>query len=244
MSGPLVSCVMPTFDRRAFVPRAIRYFQRQDHPDRELLVVDDGTDPVEDLVPADPRIRYLRLAKRHTIGAKRTIGVHEAAGEIIVHWDDDDWMAPARVSRQVAGLLAQDVDVSGLNRMSYLDIRSRRCWRYTYPRRLRPWIAEPTFCYRREVGIRTPFPDQDLAAGTTWLWADKDVRIGALADPSFYVGIIHAANTALKDTSNGWWRPVPQQEIATLLGADWPEPPADLGQEPTTSPNRDRKADR
>lgn len=222
MSGPLVSCVMPTFNRRAFVPYAIRYFQRQDYPDRELLVVDDGTDPVDDLIPADTRIRYLRLAKRHTIGAKRTLGVHEAAGEFIVHWDDDDWMGPTRVSRQVAGL--HDVDVSGLSSMSYLDIHSRRCWRYTYPRRLRPWIAEPTFCYHREFGLRTPFPDQDLAAGTRWLWDNETVRIRALADTSFYVGLIHTGNTAIKDTSNGWWRSVPHREIANLLGDDWPGP--------------------
>jgi hypothetical protein len=53
---PLVSCIMPTCDRRSFVPQAIRYFQRQDYPARELVIVDDGLEPVRDLLPADPRI--------------------------------------------------------------------------------------------------------------------------------------------------------------------------------------------
>lgn len=46
-----ISCLMPTYNRRAFVPQAVDYFLRQDYPSRELIVVDDGTDPVEDLIP-------------------------------------------------------------------------------------------------------------------------------------------------------------------------------------------------
>jgi glycosyltransferase involved in cell wall biosynthesis len=67
---PLVSCIMPTANRRAFVPRAIQYFLRQDYPEKELVILDDGEDSVADLIPADPRIRYLRETRRRTIGAK------------------------------------------------------------------------------------------------------------------------------------------------------------------------------
>jgi len=51
---PLVSCIMPTADRRVFVPQAIRYFLRQHYPNRELIIIDDGVDPVADLIPAMP----------------------------------------------------------------------------------------------------------------------------------------------------------------------------------------------
>src|SRR5215213_744350 len=102
---PLVSCIMPTHDRRPFVGRAIEQFLRQDYPRRELIVVDDGADAVRDLVPglgADPgsetpRIRYLRLESRRTLGGKRNLACREAQGAVIVHWDDDDWMAPWRL---------------------------------------------------------------------------------------------------------------------------------------------------
>ena len=70
---PLVSCIMPTYNRRRFVPLAIGYFLRQDYPNRELIIVDDGTDPVQDLVPDDPRIRYMSLEAKHSIGAKRNL---------------------------------------------------------------------------------------------------------------------------------------------------------------------------
>ena len=42
-SQPLVSCIMPTYNRREFVPLAIRYFLRQDYANKELIIIDDGT---------------------------------------------------------------------------------------------------------------------------------------------------------------------------------------------------------
>jgi hypothetical protein len=35
---PPVSCIMPTANRRAFVPRAVVYFLRQDYPNKELVI--------------------------------------------------------------------------------------------------------------------------------------------------------------------------------------------------------------
>src|SRR6185369_6577100 len=73
VSGPLVTCIMPTHNRRSFIPQAIRCFLRQDYSQLELLVVDDGTEAVEDLVPVSDRIRYLRFNQKLTIGAKRNL---------------------------------------------------------------------------------------------------------------------------------------------------------------------------
>src|SRR5438874_1492302 len=98
---PLVSCIMPTHNRRAFVPQAIEYFLRQDYPNKELIIVDDGTDPVSDLVPADERIHYIRLDVKQPIGTKRNLACQEARGSIIIHWDDDDWHASYQLSYQV-----------------------------------------------------------------------------------------------------------------------------------------------
>src|SRR4030095_9083631 len=55
---PLVSCIMPTYNRRLFVPQAIQYFLRQDYPRKELVIVDDGSDPVADLLPPHQPLRY------------------------------------------------------------------------------------------------------------------------------------------------------------------------------------------
>jgi hypothetical protein len=111
--GPRVSCIMPTCDRRLFVPRAVRHFLAQRWPDAELIVIDDGERPVEDLVPVGGRIRYLRQAVRRSIGHKRNLACEAATGEIVIHWDDDDWMAPTWIATQVAALAAAGADVTG-----------------------------------------------------------------------------------------------------------------------------------
>ena len=112
---------MPTFNRRAFVPQAIACFLAQDYEPRELIILDDGSDPVADLVPSDARIRYRRLSRRLNVGQKRNLACAEARGEIIVHWDDDDWSAPFRISYQVAELIGDQADLCGAARILYWD---------------------------------------------------------------------------------------------------------------------------
>src|ERR1041384_2498726 len=106
----LVSCIMPTANRRPFVADAIRMFLAQDYADKELVIVDDGEDGIADLVPAHPQIRYLRQSGRRPIGVKRNFACEAARGEIILHWDDDDWYAPHRIRLQVEALCASNAD--------------------------------------------------------------------------------------------------------------------------------------
>jgi predicted O-methyltransferase YrrM len=216
----LVSCIMPTYNRRRFVPQAIAYFLRQDYASRELVVVDDGDDAVEDLMPDDDRIRYLRLDHRLSIGSKRNLACEQARGEILVHWDDDDWSASWRISYQVGALLGADVDVSGSNNVLFWDPDRDRAWRYVYPSRRGPWVHDPTFCYRRAFWRTHPFPDTSHGIDTKYLWRSPRKRIGVLDDTSFYVGIVHGANTSPKRTAGAWWKPLGSGEIRDILGAD------------------------
>src|SRR5258708_38752741 len=91
---PLASCIMPTAHRRRFVPGAIARFLAQDWPARELIILDDGDDAVGDLAPEHPAIRYIRAPRHTSLGAKRNAACAAARGDIILHWDDDDWYAP------------------------------------------------------------------------------------------------------------------------------------------------------
>ena len=218
---PLVSCIMPTRDRRRYAARAIRYFLAQDYPNRELVVVDDGADCVEDLVPDDDRIRYVRLLEQQTIGAKRNVACERACGELVMHWDDDDWSAPRRLSYQVEMFNKQDVDVSGLNAVYFCDPVGRRAWRYEYPDGRRPWVHDATFCYRRHFWEDAPFPDTSFGIDTSYLWQGSPKRVGALPDPSFYVALIHGGNTSRKNVHDPWWHPRPVAEIASLMGQEW-----------------------
>lgn len=105
----LVSCVMPTYGRRSWVPLALRCFEEQTYPRVELVVVDDGPQPCGDLVDefrerSGLAVRYVHLAGRSAIGAKINLGIRMARGELIALWADDDYHARWRVAYQVGAL--------------------------------------------------------------------------------------------------------------------------------------------
>jgi glycosyltransferase involved in cell wall biosynthesis len=212
---------MPTYNRRRFLPQAILNWQAQDYPRCELVVIDDGEDSVEDLIPADTRIQYVRLPTRKTIGAKRNLACEQARGDFVLHWDDDDWSAPWRVGYQVETFLKQDVEVSGLSTVYFCDTSADRAWRYEYPAGRKPWVHDATFCYRRSQWESDPFPDSSHGLDTAYLWQGRPKRVGTLADPSFYVAMVHPANTSRKDVHDAWWHAHPVEEISALMGTAW-----------------------
>jgi predicted O-methyltransferase YrrM len=221
MSGaPLVSCIMPTRDRRDFVPRAIAWFRRQDHPLKELVIVDDGDDAVADLVPTDGRIRYIRLDRRATVGRKRNLACEAAEGEIVMHCDDDDWYAADRISRQLAVLEESGADVCGADTIRFYDIVAARAWLYTYPADQPRWVAGATLAYRRSFWNEHRFDDIDVGEDAYFVWRAGPGRVAVVPDASFFLGTIHPANVSPKQTHGAYWQPCPLELVERQLGAD------------------------
>jgi hypothetical protein len=215
----MISCIMPTYNRRRFVPQAIKYFLRQDYDQKELIVVDDGTDPVNDLIPPDERIRYIRLDNKLTVGAKRNLACGEARGEIIVHWDDDDWMADWRLGYQVTKLLESKSDINGLSSLWFYDPISNETWQYIYSSMSRPWVAGGTLCYRRELWEKNPFPDIMVGEDARFVWSNCPKRISSLEDSTFYIAIIHPGNTSPKVRRGVYWKQQ-SQDMQSIMGQD------------------------
>jgi glycosyltransferase involved in cell wall biosynthesis len=227
---PLVTCIMPTYNRRAFVPQAIRCFLRQDYENAELLIVDDGTDCVADCVPETDRIRYIRLERRLTIGAKRNFACEQARGEFIVHWDDDDWYPNDRVSRQVAAL--RERDISGSSRIYYYDVANSKAWEYRFANSNAAWVGGNTLAYRKSYWARHRFPDVQVGEDSRFVWSSGGRSIADLADPGLCVATAHTENTSRKDLNGSYWHSQPRDLITSLLGdeiyfyvrpsSDWP----------------------
>jgi glycosyltransferase involved in cell wall biosynthesis len=199
-----VSCVVPTFNRRRFVPQAVRLLARQDYPHLELVVVDDGTEPVEDLLGGFPRVRYVRLGERATIGRKRDIAVEAASGEIVVQWDDDDWYAPHRVSRQVMEIIRGCVDVTGIGINLMLDVRSMRFWSVREHEAEAPLFAPPdilaagTLAFPTELWRRAGgYPNLSIGedVGMVQRFADVGARVAAVSNRAAYVYVRHGRNS-------------------------------------------------
>jgi len=215
---PLVSCIMPTADRPAFARRAVEYFKRQNYPRLELVIVDDGREPVDALVAMDPRIRYVRLETRTNLGRKRNIACVAASGSIIAHWDDDDWYAPWRVRDQVAGMLGDGRELSGSQRVLFFEPATRRAWRYVLPDPSRAWLAGGTLCYTKALWEGRPFPDADTGEDSLFVGAGPCRAFVPRED--WYVGIVHARNASPKLFTDRGWERVPVGAVLELLRDD------------------------
>jgi glycosyltransferase involved in cell wall biosynthesis len=114
---PMISCLTVTLNRLVLLKEAIRCYCEQTYPNRELIIVTDGT----------PRYRqaisdYLRWLGRSDIrlicvdepgkplGALRNISLDAANGPIVCQWDDDDLNHPQRLERQFEHLSAAAAD--------------------------------------------------------------------------------------------------------------------------------------
>jgi glycosyltransferase involved in cell wall biosynthesis len=215
-ADPHVSCLMPTRDRRAFIPQAVARFLAQDYVDKELVVVDDGADPIDDLLPADPRITYVHLAEPTILGTKRNLAAETACGDVLVHWDDDDWSAAHRLTAQVAAL--DGADVSGLNCQIWRRVDGR-AWRHTWLGR-RPWLAGNTLAYWRHTWQRVPFRAMATGEDTAFVWAPGPRVLRPIEDESLVIGTIHPGNTSRKTTRGREWQPLPADQVRRIMAAD------------------------
>jgi glycosyltransferase involved in cell wall biosynthesis len=211
---------MPTRNRRRFVGQAISYFQRQDYPSRELIVLDDGDDPVDDLVPVGDRIRYVRLDGHWSLGRKRNLACELSRGDVICHWDDDDWYSADRIRRQVGELLDSGGDVCGLREVLHYRPQAGDAWLYRSRPGDRPWLAGGTLVYRRSAWKTSPFPDLHVGEDVGFVWQMDPQRVHAIAGRGLYVALLHGRNTAAKNLSDGRWSRRPLDEVSRLLTAD------------------------
>jgi glycosyltransferase involved in cell wall biosynthesis len=93
---PFFSVIMPTYNRRHMIGKAIDSVIAQTFSDWELVITDDGsTDKTEELVGLykDPRITYLEQ-ENHGRSAARNLAIEKAKGVYICFLDSDDYYLP------------------------------------------------------------------------------------------------------------------------------------------------------
>ena len=108
---PLVSIVMPTYDRLQFLPATVESIFAQTFRDWELIVADDGSS-----APAAEYLRALELRERarvlwraHTgnAGKTRNAAIEHARAPFIAFMDSDDLWAPTKLEAQLAKMRAE-----------------------------------------------------------------------------------------------------------------------------------------
>lgn len=111
---PLVSVIIPTYNRGRLILNSIDSVLKQTYRDIELIVVDDcSTDDTKQIVLSlnDARIKYIKLEKNSGACIARNTGIEKAAGEFIAFNDSDDIWLDEKVSRQMDFLQKNKADI-------------------------------------------------------------------------------------------------------------------------------------
>jgi len=102
-SAPLISIVMPTYNRADFIQDTIRSVQNQSYHNWELIIIDDGSaDNTPEIVRQinDKRIRYHHFIHSGMEHARNT-GLQKTKGQLIAFLDSDDLWSPNKLQEQV-----------------------------------------------------------------------------------------------------------------------------------------------
>lgn len=102
---PLVSAVIPTYNRGHVVERAVASVLDQTYRPIEIIVVDDGsTDDTAERIARvrAPGLEYVRTPTNAGASAARNLGISQARGDLVAFLDVDDEWLPDKTARQVA----------------------------------------------------------------------------------------------------------------------------------------------
>lgn len=176
---PLISVVIPTYNRANDLERALKSVQAQTFTNWEVLVVDNySVDNTDEVVSRfnDLRIKLFKIHNNSVIAASRNMGIREASGEYIAFLDSDDWWKPEKLRRSLDALNA-GADIVYHDFFIVTKSDQRLFWKRTHCRNLK----RPAF-------------DDLLANGNTLLNSSvvvrKDflIRIGCITEVPVLIG--------------------------------------------------------
>lgn len=189
---PLVSVVMPTYNRAALIREAIDTVTDQSYVNWELWVCDDGSDDETEQVVTgidDDRIHYVRLPHGGAAAA-RNAGLARAQGELFAYLDTDNLWHPRFLEQLVDALVANPGRFAAYAR--YVDavvadgdaeVRHARQLEFDYERLAeRNFIDLNGFVHRRSLYDRHGGFDEGLVRQQDW---DLVLKYSFLRDPLY-----------------------------------------------------------
>ena len=133
---PLVSIIIPTYNRKHLLQRAIDSCLSQTYKNIEIIIIDDhstdGTnDSIKEYMQKDKRIRYCKnKAGKKGANAARNTGIGIARGEFLTFCDSDDYLLENSIEVRVA-VFQKNPQIGLVYGDAYCEVRKRRVlWKY------------------------------------------------------------------------------------------------------------------
>jgi glycosyltransferase involved in cell wall biosynthesis len=117
VTHPVVSIIIPTYNRAALLANAIQSVRLQTYSDFELIIVDDAsTDNTREVAKDfhDSRIQYLPLVHNRGVSTARNAGLKECRGKYIAFLDSDDEWVPEKLAKQIQVFETSDEKVGAI----------------------------------------------------------------------------------------------------------------------------------
>lgn len=209
----LVTAIMPTRGRHAWAMSALDSFFKQNYTRKQLVILDDWEDPSFASPPVVTSVTYLRIDGRMIIPEKRNFCCSVASGEIICHFDDDDWSDPNRIADQFKRLQESGGSVTAYSSMLFYEPATNKATKFIGDRTCG---VGTSLMYTRDHWKRHPFrPGLETPnVGEDNQFVDQAVRGGeftAVDVGQMMVARVHPGNTSPKDVSR--YRPIPFESI-------------------------------
>ena len=197
---PNVSIVCVTRNRRIFMPVLTYSYMIQSYPEEkmELIVVDDGDDPVEDCFFGIPNVVYVRLDERKTIGEKRNIGVSKAMYDIITFMDDDDVYPNNSVLHRASMMLKEpSKECAFCATIPCYDIAKYCSFMNAPPLKLEmsERVSEATLIFTKKFWEERKFPEIQIAEGDAFI-RGREHMCRELSPQEVIVSLVHPVNSS------------------------------------------------
>ena len=116
MGNPLISVVVPMYNRETTIERCLLSIINQTYENLEIIVVDDGSQDssvkvAEAIAEKDNRIKLFTLEKNSGVAAARNFGVQQVQGEYLAFLDSDDAWRPEKLEKQLKKLSEKKADI-------------------------------------------------------------------------------------------------------------------------------------
>ena len=193
---PKVSVCTPTFNRRPFFTGAIKCINAQTYPRHliEWIIVDDGSDKIEDLIKDIDIVKYFKFDEKMKLGKKRNFMHDQCTGDIIVYFDDDDYYPPERISHAVNMLLTHKKALcAGSSELNLYFNTLKKIYKFG------PYgeshATAGTFAFKKELLKTSRYDDEAALAEERHFLKDYTVPFVQLESKKTILVISHSQNT-------------------------------------------------